>query len=420
MDKAASPDRLIPYDQMKQQIESSVTDALFSASEETQLSIEFVQEKTRVGFSLPPLTESMLFDALVILKRHIENIRIVSFESGHYSFQALNSNLFNTQSITDNFKIDFFSIVGSRAEAAKKGNLTQEEINAVIEIIKAMNQQLAFKPEQRLEELGASVIAGESAPGWDYIAGYGDTKRKIRESVILPVKNPVIYDSIASLTRRVYESNRPKAVLFEGPPGVGKTTAARIIAGDSSMPLVYVPVESIMSKWYGQSSRNLAEIFDLCEEMGGAVIFLDEIDSLAGSRDQNMFEATRRILSVLLRKLDGIDSAEKTITIGATNRISDLDPALLSRFDQIIRFPYPDETERASIFQGYARHLTAEECSHLGLRTQDCTGRNIKDICELTERRWARKIILKEMEVSPPPFDYYRQSVQLWKNSLRD
>jgi ATP-dependent 26S proteasome regulatory subunit len=55
----------------------------------------------------------------------------------------------------------------------------------------------------------------------------------------------------------------------------------------------------------------MAEIFDMCELMGGAVIFLDEIDSLAGSRDQNMFEATRRILSVLLRKLDGMDSAEK-------------------------------------------------------------------------------------------------------------
>ncbi|HOP63298.1 MAG TPA: ATP-binding protein [Spirochaetota bacterium] len=407
----------IPFERMKEIVESEISRFNSDNGPGGDLKVEYLKGSTKIKFPLQPLTDIMLFDSLEALKSHIEHIRIVSFEKGHYSFQALNSNIFNTENITDNFRVDFFSLINSYAEVSKKGDLTMEEINAVIAIFKKLNAEFSINPETRLKSLGASVINGDSAPDWDYIAGYTEAKRKIRESVILPLKNPEVYDSVMKLTRKNPESNMPRAVLFEGPPGVGKTTAARIIAHESSIPLIYVPVESIMSKWYGESSRNMAEIFDMCEIMGGAVIFLDEIDSLAGSRDQNMFEATRRILSVLLRKLDGMDSAEKTVTIGATNRMDDLDPALISRFDQIIRFPYPNAEERAAIFANYARHLTEEECSHLGGKSANLTGRNIKDICEQAERRWVRKIIVKNIEAAPPPFDYYRQSLQLWKNS---
>jgi hypothetical protein len=413
-----SEENLISYDRMKEQVEKDLSAFLDSGRllQNTALpEISFEKGNTQIAFPIPSLTDNMLYDYIDIIKKHIENIRIVSFDNGHYSFQALNKNIFKSDGMLDNLKIDIFCIVSSKMEISKKGNFSQEEVNIVAELFKRSFSSVKEDPEARLRKLGASVISAEGCPGWDYIAGYDEVKRKIRESVIMPLKNPDVYDTIAKMTRTVFETNRPRAVLFDGPPGVGKTTAARVIAGEVSIPLVYVPIESIMSKWYGQSSQNLAQIFDACEDMGGAIIFLDEIDSLAGSRDQNMFEATRRVLSVLLRKLDGIDAAENIITIGATNRRCDLDHALISRFDQTITFPLPDSEERSSIFSGYARTLSTEECAILGERSDGLSGRNIKDLCEFTERRWARKIIIKKLEVSPPPFDYYKQSIKLNK-----
>ena len=97
------------------------------------------------------------------------------------------------------------------------------------------------------------------------------------------------------------------------------------------------PLETLVSKWVGQGEQQLASLFEAAAYLGPCIIFIDELDALAGSREGGggaaMHEATRRMLSVLLRRLDGLDASERTALIGATNRKDDLDPALLSRFD---------------------------------------------------------------------------------------
>ena len=200
---------------------------------------------------------------------------------------------------------------------------------------------------------------------------------------------PDIYDRIARNTRVSFESNRPKAVLLEGPPGTGKTLTARILASRCDRPLVHLKLEDFVSKWYGDSEKKLASIFDACDEMKGTIIFIDEVDSVAGkypilpftlflifplthtlslcviisvslsigtqllvclspsfstgSRDSShMHEATRRSLSVVLQRLEGFNGKSKSLLICATNRRSDLDAALLSRFDLSIKFELPD------------------------------------------------------------------------------
>ena len=416
---------LISYDSMKDQLEREVFSFLDRAGlgiDEYPLpKISFEKGTTQISFSLPALGDAMLSRFITLIKSQLENVRIHSFGDGYYAFQALNKNLFKADNILDNLKIEFFGLTANfRADISKKGNLGQDEINLAIEIYKSAVSTGRSDPVQQLKKLGASVYSDNGNIDWGYIAGYEEVKRQIRESIILPLQNPEVYDSIAKLTRKTFESNRPRAILFEGCPGVGKTTVARIIAGEVKIPMVYVPIESIMSKWYGQSSQNLAQIFEAADEMGGAIIFLDEIDALAPSRDQNIFEATRRVLSVLLRKLDGLDSASTTLTIGATNRMMDLDHALISRFDQTIHFPLPNAKERSAIFGNYAKHLGEDELAEIGDMGDGLSGRTIKDICEFAERRWARMLIVKRLDASQPEFKYYKHSVKVWIDKRTD
>jgi SpoVK/Ycf46/Vps4 family AAA+-type ATPase len=103
-----------------------------------------------------------------------------------------------------------------------------------------------------------------------------------------------------------------------------------------------MPLESIMSKYYGESEKRFAEIWDCCKHLGKSIIFIDEIDAIASARDDGMHEASRRILSTLLRKIDSFESSTDVLLICATNRKNDLDQAMLSRVDLSIEFLLPD------------------------------------------------------------------------------
>lgn len=97
-----------------------------------------------------------------------------------------------------------------------------------------------FNPDDKINDLD-----------WNMLAGYESQKRDIEDTVLLALSHPHIYDSITEGTRMKKEPNAPKAVLFEGPPGTGKTTSAKIIAKQVKIPLIYLPLEAIMSKFYG-------------------------------------------------------------------------------------------------------------------------------------------------------------------------
>ncbi|KAF4322944.1 hypothetical protein G195_002614 [Phytophthora kernoviae 00238/432] len=269
---------------------------------------------------------------------------------------------------------------------------------------------------QQLQGLGIDVFEptqNENSLNWDSLAGYQDVKLEIEDTVVLALQNPELYERIAQKTRCRYESNRPRAVLFEGPPGTGKTLSARIIAQQAGIPMIHIPIESVVSKWYGDSEKKMSAIFDACEKLDGAIIFIDEIDALAGDRSGGtMHEASRRILSVLLQKVEGFASAKKTTVVCATNRKQDLDAALISRFDLCIRYNLPDEKTRRAVYSRYAKQLSEEDLLQLATVSPQLSCRDIKEICEYAERKWASKVLKKEETGEVPTLRTYMEAVK--------
>jgi len=288
-----------------------------------------------------------------------------------------------------------------------------------------MQQQQADEsdPATVLEKHGCSIFLPNKASDaldWDYLAGYRTVKRDIEDTVLLALTHGDVYDQITAATRMKNETNRPRCVLFEGPPGCGKTTSAKIISQQVDIPLVYMPLEAIMSKYYGESESKLAEIFEAAAAMGSVIVFIDEVDSLATSREAGLHEATRRILSTLLRKIDSFESEGEVLVICATNRKKDLDPVLVSRLDLSIRFELPDASTRAAIFQRYAKQLSSDDLQQIGDLAVNLSGRDIADICKDAERKWASKYIRKEVDTILPILDVYIQATKTRLAHMQD
>ncbi|MFP4656892.1 MAG: ATP-binding protein [Candidatus Woesearchaeota archaeon] len=393
----------IPYHEAKGIIEKNISKYCdkFGGTEFPELRIEKEKDETNVRYDF---------------SKDADPYEIVKIFSGKIGDLRLNNSLSSVVLSKDDTRIFLHEngYMGNSINITKKDDFTAQEIDAIVETYIAGNRQKdkVISPEEKLENLGVTIFDSEEGLTWDYIAGYDHVKQEIKDTVILPLKNPEIYETIARGTRKRYESVRPKAVLFEGPPGTGKTTSARIIANEAESSMIYVPVESIMTKWYGESERNLSEIFSSAQDLGDSIIFLDEIDSLATSRERDLHEASRRVLSVLLRKIDGFEPNDNTLLIGATNRKDDLDPALISRFDLNVNFPLPNLEERVGIFQSYAKQLDESELKRLAESSEGVSGRNIKDICEHSERRWASKRIRGLVEDDLPAFDEYIHSLE--------
>jgi len=320
-----------------------------------------------------------------------------------------------------NFSVSFYEGPVHGVTYNKFGKISKEELDNILGLYAEINNKDKVKdPRKLLEDFGASIYLPRKDLTWDAIAGYDEIKKQLQENVLLPFTHPEIFNGITNQTRKMQESNLPKAVLFHGPPGTCKTVSAKVIAGQINVPFIYVPLKAFLSKWYSESENRMAGIFEAADLYDKSILFIDEIDAIAEDRDSgDSNEASKRVTSVILKKTDGIEAKGKTLLLGATNRLPVIDPALLSRFDTKIYFPLPTEDDRALIFETYAKQLDKKSLEKLARETEDFSGRNIKDVCGYAERSCGARLIKEALKEGTPNLEEYLQAIRIRKVSDR-
>ncbi|MEM4780446.1 MAG: CDC48 family AAA ATPase [Halalkalicoccus sp.] len=259
--------------------------------------------------------------------------------------------------------------------------------------------ELREEPISGFEKAGSGIT-------YEDIGGLQNEIQRVREMVELPMKHPQIFKKLGI--------EPPQGVLLHGPPGTGKTLLAKAVANETSASFFSIAGPEIISKYYGESEQQLREIFEDASEESPAIIFIDELDSIAPKREDVTGEVERRVVAQLLTMMDGLESRGQVIVIAATNRVDSVDPALRrpGRFDREISIDVPDEMGREEILQIHTRGMPLSDDVSLSELADDTHGFVGADIESLTKeaamralRRYLPEINLDEEEVPPELID---------------
>lgn len=221
--------------------------------------------------------------------------------------------------------------------------------------------------------LSSAIVSEKPNVKWDDVAGLESAKAALQEAVILPMKYPSIFTG----------NRKPwRGILMYGPPGTGKSYLAKAVATEADAQFFSVSSADLVSKWQGESEKLVRELFKMAREAKSAIIFIDEIDSLASARSDSESESARRIKTEFLVQMQGVgNEPDGVLVLGATNIPWGLDSAIRRRFERRIYIPLPDSRARSRMFDihlGSTQHtLTRTDFDALAEKSDGYSGSDI-------------------------------------------
>ena len=278
------------------------------------------------------------------------------------------------------------------------------------------------------EKPAEDIVSGASAPGegdadgspdvtYEDIGGLDDELEQVREMIELPMRHPELFKRLGI--------DPPQGVLLHGPPGTGKTLIAKAVANEIDASFHTISGPEIMSKYYGESEEQLREVFEEATEEAPAIVFMDELDSIAPKREEAGGDVERRVVAQLLSLMDGLEDRGEVVVIGATNRVDAIDPALRrgGRFDREIEVGVPDRDGRKEILQVHTRNMPLVEGIDLdeyAENTHGFVGADLESLAKESAMHALRRI-RPELDLESDEIDAdVLNSIQVTENDFKE
>ena len=261
-----------------------------------------------------------------------------------------------------------------------------------------------FQQAQRLVRPSAmrEILVETPNTKWEDVGGLESVKQEFKEAVEWPLQHPGSFKRMGI--------RPPRGLLMYGPPGCGKTLMAKAIAGESEANFIQIKGPELLNKFVGESEKGVRKIFEKARQVSPAIIFFDEIDSLAPRRGTDAGNnVTERIVNTLLAEMDGLEELNDVVVIAATNRPDILDPALLrpGRFDRFILIPPPEKESILEILKIHTKNMPlAKDVSleKLALKMDGYVGADIESFVR-EAAILALRVDIKATEVSMVHFE---------------